>query len=908
MKARLLAFLGLTVFATVFFSRSLAQLPTCGIVYGVSNAEIYNYNPVLPVSSSNPSKNSIPVPTLALPGALGLTVCPILGTSSSTLTFYSIMPGSGTSAYNYAYYDPSTSSWVNTGHSVGGSAVNIAAGGGYIFSLEGSTGRVFRYDGTGNATLLITVGGFRGASPFDLVADCDGNWYILNYNGQGSTPFLRKYSPTGVWLQSWTMSNPYSLSATPAAGFGINGNVLYTDTRGSAGSAAGVAFYTLGSTTLRLDSMKGFPGVNSWIDIGTCAAAVPSIPMINITASDTTGCAGDTVTLSASTISGGSAPIFQWKINGVNVGPNDDTFRYVPSHGDVVTCVLTSNSICASPKVVTSNPVTLSVTATPVTPSIGVSASANSLCVGIPVTFTATASNGGTSPVYQWSVNGTNVGTGGTTYTYTPATGDTVRCTLASSLGCVTSKKAVSTPVVVNVITTTPALSISSSASFICAGDVVSFLAAPVNGGTSPAFQWKVNGSNVGTNSAGFRYVPSNGDVVSCVLTSNATCLTTPSANSNTLTLSVIAAVVPSVSISATDTGVCAGTTVTFSALPTNGGTAPGYLWSVNRIVVGAGTASYSYKPLNGDTVVCILSSNANCVSPVSSASNKLVMSVGVLVIPGINVNTRPPIVGCEGTPILFYTNIVAGGTAPAYQWYLNGVPISGATNPSYTSSALKNGDTVRATLISSEPCPSTPITWSNIVGLSLGLPVTPVISISPAGPIPAGVPQLFTASISGGGASPKFQWMKNGLSIPYAIGPTFSSASLSARDVISVSLLSSDLCATPTFVVSNDVLVNGTTGIGSNKNDWYTMLYPNPNTGNFTLAVHDRSNAGGRRYTIDVINSVGQSIYHNETDSKSAEFKQEINLPGNIPAGSYFMRVRSEEGGAATIPFLIVR
>lgn len=76
-------------------------------------------------------------------------------------------------------------------------------------------------------------------------------------------------------------------------------------------------------------------------------------------------------------------------------------------------------------------PVSVSVTANPGT----------SVYTNTPVTFTATPTNGGTSPAYQWKVNGTAVGTG-STYTYTPSNGDVVSCTLTSSLSCVSNNPA----------------------------------------------------------------------------------------------------------------------------------------------------------------------------------------------------------------------------------------------------------------------------------------------------------------------------------------------------------------------------------------------------------------------------------------------------------------------------------
>ncbi|HZL10435.1 MAG TPA: GEVED domain-containing protein [Prolixibacteraceae bacterium] len=83
-------------------------------------------------------------------------------------------------------------------------------------------------------------------------------------------------------------------------------------------------------------------------------------------------------------------------------------------------------------------------------------------------------------------------------------------------------------------------VTIAASANPVCAGTGVTFTATPVNGGTTPSYQWKLNGSNVGTNSPTYVNASlANGNNVSCVLTSNATCTSGNPATSNTITMSI---------------------------------------------------------------------------------------------------------------------------------------------------------------------------------------------------------------------------------------------------------------------------------------------------------------------------------------------------------------------------------
>jgi len=182
------------------------------------------------------------------------------------------------------------------------------------------------------------------------------------------------------------------------------------------------------------------------------------------------------------------------------------------------------------------------ITACPVVvPAVSISASSSSICSGTSVTFTATPTNGGAGPSYQWKKNGTNVGTNSTTYTNSGLTnGDIVSCVMTSNASCASPTTATSNSVTMTVTSNvTPSASITGTSS-ICSGTSTTFTATPTNGGAGPSYQWKKNGTNVGTNSTTYTNAALvNGDVISCVMTANNTCQTASTATSNSITMTV---------------------------------------------------------------------------------------------------------------------------------------------------------------------------------------------------------------------------------------------------------------------------------------------------------------------------------------------------------------------------------
>ena len=144
----------------------------------------------------------------------------------------------------------------------------------------------------------------------------------------------------------------------------------------------------------------------------------------------------------------------------------------------------------------------------------------------------------------------------------------------------------------------TPSVTIAGTpAGTICPGTNVLFLPTPVNGGTTPAYQWYLNGTGVATGATYANNTFVNGNTVSCVMTSAGSCLTATTAVSNTYTVSVTTGPLPVNGVTTT----CPGTTITLSD------NTPGGTWSSSNTAVvttdgsgdvtgtGVGTAVVSY-------------------------------------------------------------------------------------------------------------------------------------------------------------------------------------------------------------------------------------------------------------------------------------------------------------------------
>ncbi len=283
-----------------------------------------------------------------------------------------------------------------------------------------------------------------------------------------------------------------------------------------------------------------------------------------------------------------------------------------------------------------------------------------------------------------------------------------------------------------NYITVNPLQVVSASITqnppgSICANSTVTFIATTVNGGQNPTYQWRKNGIPVGTNSNSYSASSLvNGDVVHCIVTSTLSCASNNPATSNSIQVSVLQSLLPSVSIVASPSNIiCQGTTVTFTATPVNGGDSPSYQWKLNGTNVGNNSTKYITNSLvSGDVVSCVMTSAYPCVTLNPVTSNLIVMTVNPILTASLSITADPPGTVCKGTHIVFTATPVNGGTSPSYQWKVNGGNV-GSNSPVFASSSLQQGDVVNCQMTSSASCLlSNPVNSNSIVASIQEMPV----------------------------------------------------------------------------------------------------------------------------------------------------------------------------------------
>lgn len=278
------------------------------------------------------------------------------------------------------------------------------------------------------------------------------------------------------------------------------------------------------------------------------------------------------------------------------------------------------------------------------TPTLYVSASANAVCQGDPITFTAVAGPAGATPRFEWFVNNTSTGKPGISYTSsTLQKGDVVHVVMTPSAdaSCVSSPTINSMAIMVTV-GLPPAMKPITGNAVLCSGTTSQLATATT--GVSGAWRSLHTGVATVSSTGLVSGLTAGTAVIRYVGTTPIGCR-----DSVDLTVTVNTSVTPSITIDANHPDTCTGVAIRFSANAIQGGTQPGYQWQVNRTPAGTGARWSSTTLRQGDVVRCVLTSNATCAVPPSVNSNEIVLAVHALPV----INAGPDKTILRGETVL---------------------------------------------------------------------------------------------------------------------------------------------------------------------------------------------------------------------------------------------------------------
>ena len=636
---------------------------------------------------------------------------------------------------------------------------------------------------TGQSSITLSFNYMEGGAAMDDAT----LWYFdgASWSQLSNTPATNNASctPNGLWT-AFSVNLPVSANNNPSVKIGFQWMNNDDGTGSPPSFAVDDIDLTAASVSIATGTVNGSP---------LCPCALVNVPYTSI---GTFNAANTYMAQLSNAVGSFAAPtVIGFLASNANAGTINATLPCTTPAGTQYRIRVLSNN----PAIVgTDNGTDLEVSAS-IAAAVSISASPSSTaCQGINVTFTATNTNNLQSPTYAWFVNGAPVGSNSPTYTSnTLNNGDQVSCTISSSTGCVSGSPANSNTITMNITgaAISAAVSISANLNPVCTGTSVTFTATNTNAIPSPSYQWSINGAPVGGTSSTYTYVPANGDLVQCFISSSNACVSGSPAISNTVVMSVTNSMLLSCSITASDDTICQGQAITFNAVGGNGGNAPIYTWTVNGANVGSGT-TYSSSSLNtGDVVLCTLQSSWACAISNPALSNPIMPYVipnGTP--PTVTITSNPSGTICPNMPVTFTATATIAGTNPTYNWILVGVGSMG-TGSTYTNTTLTNGDQVYCIVTSNSLCNSGLTATSNTITIDMQYLYAAGVSINPSvTTVCAGDPVTITATPSNAG-TPTYLWTING-GVPTQGTDVFTSTSLQNGDVITCLMFFTDPCA----------------------------------------------------------------------------------------------------------------
>ncbi len=290
----------------------------------------------------------------------------------------------------------------------------------------------------------------------------------------------------------------------------------------------------------------------------------------------------------------------------------------------------------------------------------------------------------------------------------------------------------------------------------------------------------------------------------------------------------------PLVITAGSNSPVCVNNTLSLTSTFTGGISTYSFEWRNPANAVIATSQNTTLTPAVAGTYTVIITDGSGATT---SSSVNVTVSGTAPVAPTSPVNGSR----CGTGTVSLSATPVAGATIDWYDVPTGGAVLAGGTGVnSFTTPSIAGTTIYYAESRNTSGCAGVSASRTAVTA-TVNPVVVPSITISATQVNLCTNGLEFSSSIANGGASPGYQWKKNGIDLPAAVGPTIAATNFVDGDLITCELTSNAACASPVTVLSNQITVAitspTTTWLGL-TNDWdvgspinWTNGYPSSNT-----------------------------------------------------------------------------